>query len=102
MMHDGESADQRDRHGDQGNDRGSPGLEENDDHDDYQDDGFDQGVQHGLNRAAHEYRGIVGDVVVDALRKALLQLRHFGAHGVGDVDVIAAGPLEYRDGHRGP
>src|ERR1700730_5913107 len=99
-MHDGKGADQRDRHGDQGNDRGPPGLEKHDDHDDDQHYGFDQGVHDGVNGTAHEHGGIIGDVVVDAFRKTLLELSHLGAHGVGDGDGIAAGALEYRDRHR--
>src|SRR5229473_3333083 len=96
-MHDGKGADQRDRYGDQGNDRGPPGLEK---HDDHQGDGFDQSVHDGVDRTAHEHGGIIGDVVVDAFRKALLELHHFGAYGVGYGDGIAARTLEYRDGHR--
>src|ERR1700737_4978754 len=99
-MHDGKGAYQRDRHGDQRNDRGPPGLEKHDDHDDHQHDGLDQSVHDGMDRTAHEHGGIIGDVVVDAFRKTLLQLHHFGAHGVGYGNGIAAGTLEYRDGHR--
>src|SRR5260370_5443199 len=99
-MHDGNGGDQRDGHGDQGNDGGAPGLEKHDDHDDHQGDGFDQSVHDGVDRTAHEHGGIIGDVVVDAFRKALLELHHLGAYGVGHGDGIAARTLEYRDGHR--
>src|SRR5665213_1985838 len=98
-MHDRKSANQRNRHGNQWNDRGSPGLQENDHHDDDQHDGLDQSVHHGMDRAAHEHGGIVGHVVVDALGKAFLELRHLGANGIGYGDGIAAGALEYGNSH---
>jgi len=53
-------------------------------------------VHDGVDRTAHEHGGIIGDVVVDAFRKALLELHHFGAYGVGYGDGIAARTLEYR------
>src|SRR5229473_395453 len=62
--------------------------------------GADQSVHDGVDRTAHEHGRIIGDVVVDALWKTLLELLHLGAYGVGYGDGIAAGTLENRDGHR--
>ena len=75
-----EGADDRDRHGDQRNDRGAPGLQEQDDHQHDQRDGFEQGVHHRLDRLAHEHRRVVDDPVVHALREILLELLHGLAH----------------------
>jgi hypothetical protein len=51
-MHHREGADERDRHGDQRNDRGAPGLQEQHDHQHDQGDGFEQRVDDGLDRAS--------------------------------------------------
>ncbi len=100
QVHHREGADQRHRHGGQRNDRGAPGLQEQDHHQHHQHDGFEQRVHHCLDGAAHEDGRVVDDLVIHALGEALLELGHALAHQVRDGDGIGARPLEDRDGHR--
>ena len=98
-VHDREGADQRYRHGSQGDDRGAPGLQEQHDHQHHQHHGFEQGVHHRLDGAADEDGRVIHHFVVHALREGLLQLGHAPAYRVGNLDGIGARALEHRDGH---
>ena len=59
-MH-GERADDRHRHRQQRNDRGAPGLQEQDHHQHHQHHRFEQRVHHRLDRGADELRRVVDD-----------------------------------------
>ena len=61
QIHDREGADDGDRHRQQRNDRGAPGLQEQDHDEDDQRDRFQQRVHHGLDRVAHEHGRVVDD-----------------------------------------
>ncbi len=100
-MHHRERADERHGHGRERNHRRAPGLQEQHDHEHDEQQRFEQRVHDGVDRLAHEHRRVVDDVVVDALRKVLRELRHLRAHLVRDVDRVAAGPLIDRDRGRG-
>ncbi|MCY1223649.1 hypothetical protein D9M72_357850 [compost metagenome] len=100
QVHHCEGADQRYRHGRQRDDRGTPGLQEQDHHQHHQHDGFEQGVDHRFDGAAHEDCRVIDDFVVHALGELLLQLGHAGAHRIGDVDGVGAGALEDRNRDR--
>ena len=99
-VHDREGADERHGYGDQGNDGGTPGLQKDNDDQHHQQNGLEQRVHHGVDGTAHEDRGVIDDLVVDALRKIVFQLLHFRAHELRDRDRIAAGPLKNRNGRR--
>ena len=70
-----EGADHRHRHGEQRNDRGAPGLQEQDDDQHHERDRFEQRVHHRFDRGAHELRRVVDDLVVDAIGHCLLDAR---------------------------
>ena len=74
QMHDGEGADYGDRHRNERNDRGAPGLQEQHHHDHHQHDGIEQRVHDGLDGRAHELRGVIRDFVGHALGHVLLDL----------------------------
>ena len=95
-----EGADDRDRHGDQGNDRRAPCLQEQNDDQHHEGDSFQQGVDHGFDRSADEPRRIVGDAIIDALRHVLLDLLHDRVDFVGDRERVGAGCLEDADADR--
>ena len=59
----GEGADQRHRDGDDGDDRGAPGLQEQDDHHHDEDDCLEHGLDHGLDGLRDEDGRVVDDVV---------------------------------------
>ncbi|MNS26849.1 hypothetical protein D3C72_587850 [compost metagenome] len=99
-MHHGEGTDQRYRHGHQRDDRGTPGLQEQDDDQHHQHQRFEQGVHHGFDGTTDEHGRVIDDAVVHALGEVLLQLGHLRPHFVGDLDGVGAWALEDRDGHR--
>ncbi|MNM62589.1 hypothetical protein D3C81_739270 [compost metagenome] len=100
QVHHGKGTDQRHRYGDQWNDRGAPGLQEQDHHQHHQDQRFEQRMDHRFDRAAHEDGRVVDDLVVHAFREALLQLGHLRPHLIGNVDGIGTRALEDRHRHR--
>ena len=68
-QHHGERADQRYRHGDQRDQGGAEVAEEQEDDDDDEDERLEQRVHDLLDAFLDEGRGVVGDLVVDALRE---------------------------------
>ncbi|MNS52390.1 hypothetical protein D3C72_851030 [compost metagenome] len=100
QMHHGKGTDQRYRHSDQWNDRGAPGLQEQDHHQHHEDQRFEEGVNHRLDGAAHEDRRVIDDAEVHAFGEVLLQFGHFRPHFVGDFDGVGTRTLEDRDRHR--
>ena len=68
-----------DRHGDQRQDHGPPVLQEHQHDEADQRHGLQQRLDHVHDRFADERRRVVGDVVVDAVGKARLQLFHLAA-----------------------
>ena len=64
-----------------GNDGRAPVLQEQQHHDGDEDDGVAQRLEDLADRLLDDGRGVVDDVVVDALREdAVAQLLHLGAH----------------------
>ncbi|MCY1266828.1 hypothetical protein D9M70_152530 [compost metagenome] len=99
-MHHGKGTDQRYRHSDKRNDRGAPGLQEQDHHEYHEDQCFEEGVNHRFDGAAHEDRRVIDDAEVHAFGEVLLQFGHFRPHFVGDFDGVGTRTLEDRDRHR--
>ncbi len=95
--HHEERADQRDRDGDDGDDRGAPGLQEQDDDDHHQHDRLEQRPDHLVDRLLDEPRRVVGDAIAQPRREALGQLIHRRADGGGGRERVRAGPLKYPD-----
>ena len=89
--------DDRDRHGEQRDDRGAPGLQEEDDDKHHQQHGDDQRLDHLLDRRLHEARRVVDDVVAHARREVVLELLHLRAHGVRERERVRARRLENGD-----
>ena len=71
-------ADERNRNGDGGNDGGAPIEQEQKDDRDDDNDGCGQRDEHFANRFAHSRRGVEGDCVFKAGRKALRELLQRG------------------------
>ena len=92
--HDGEGADDGHGHGDQ-RDEGRPPVLQEDQHDHgHQAHRLQQRLHDVDDRLADERRGVVGDLVVDAVREARLQLLHLGPDPVGHVQRVGAGELK--------
>ena len=73
--------------------RRPPALEEDQYDDRHEADRFEQRVDHVPDRVADVRRGVVGDLVVHAVREALLQLLHLLPHPVADVQGVGAREL---------
>ena len=89
----------RDRHVDHRQDHGPPVLQEHQDHETDQEHRVTQGIEDLVDRLADIGRRVVGDVVVDIVRKACLELLHLGSHPVGDVECVGAGELVDGEAH---
>ena len=63
-------------------------------------DGFEQGVQHGLDRLAHELCRVIDDPVVEPCRKILLELVHRLAHVGRELQSVGIRGLEDRNRDR--
>ena len=98
--HDGERADDGDRHGDQRDERRPPGLQEDQHDDGHEDDRVAQRLEDLVDRLVDERRRVVDDRVVDVGREAALQLVHPRANRVGRVEGVGAGQLEDAPGRR--
>ncbi len=95
-----EGTHDRHRHGDQRNDRGTPGLQEQDHHQHHQGDRLEQRGDHGLDRIAHEDGGVIHRFVLHARRELLGQLIHGVDDRVADFQRVRAGGLEDTDTDR--
>ncbi|MNZ77189.1 hypothetical protein D3C78_957180 [compost metagenome] len=100
QVHHREGPDQRHRYSQQRDDRGAPGLQEQDHHQHHQHQRFEQGVHHRFDGAAHEDGRVIDDAVVHAFREVFLQLGHLRPHFVRDLDGVGTGALEDRNSHR--
>ena len=96
--HDGERADQRHRDGEDGNDRGPPGLQEQDHHEHDQDQRLEQRLDHRIDRGLDELGRVVDDGIVDAAREDLLETLHLRLDALGGRKRVGARALE--DGKR--
>ena len=97
QRHGGESADDGHRHGDQGDQRRTPVLQEHQHHHGHQQHGVAESVENLVDRLADVGRGVVVDVVLDPLGKSLAKLLHLGLHALGRVQGVGAGQLEDAD-----
>ena len=100
-VHQREGADQRDRNGDERDQRRPYRAKE--DEDDEHDEGHrldDRGVDR-LDRAIDEDRGVVGNREPHAVGQVGLDLRQRGANAVRDVERIGRRLLDDADRHRG-
>ena len=93
----GEHAHQRDRHGEERNQRRAPALQEDEHHQHHQADGLEQRDENLLDARLHGRGGIEGDFVVHAGRKTLLEILHRRAHGGGNIQRVGTGKLKGRD-----
>ena len=69
-------------------------------HQGHQDDRVAERVEDLVDRFADEGRGVVNDLVVDAVGKAALELLHLGVDAVGRVQGVGAGKLVDRQAPR--
>ena len=99
QLHHEEGTDQGDRHGDDGDQRGAPIAQEEEDHQCHQDEGIAQGVQHLFDGCIEECAHIVTHLVVDTgwheLGLLLQLLLHLCDHLTG---VAAQGLLQHDGG----
>ena len=100
QIHHGEGADDRNRNGDQRNDRRAPCLQEDDDDEYDQRHRFQQRMHHGLDRGANELGRIVDDTEIDAVRHVLLDLRHDRANVVGNFERVRPRRLKHANADR--
>ena len=97
-MHHCKGADERNGHRCQRNDRGPPGLEEEQHDNDNEDHGFQQGVDHGVDGFFHENGRVIGDGEIYTLGKFLFQLGHPLPDVLGDRQCIRPGKLKHAHG----
>ncbi|MND68072.1 hypothetical protein D3C80_595100 [compost metagenome] len=99
-MHHGKGTDQRNRHRHQRNDRGAPGLQEQDHHQHHQAHRFQQRGDHRLDGCGDELGRVEDDAVVHAFGHVLLQLGHHLAHFVADGHGVGARRLQHEQRRR--
>ena len=90
-QHDGEGADQGNRHGDDRDDRGAEVAEKDEDDDADQDEGLEEGMDHRLDRRFDEHRGVVHDVVGDILGQQRIEFLQRLADALGRGERVGAG-----------
>ncbi len=88
QQHAGKGADQGHRHSDTGDQGGAEILQEEVNHHEHQHHGFKQGMHYLLNGEFYELGGVIGDLILDILRKPGLQLRHGGVYGIRHGDGV--------------
>ena len=93
--HHGKGADDGHGHGRQGNQDRPPILQEHQDHDADQQGRLEQRLENVPHRLAHEWRRVVGDLVVDALGEPLAQFGRFRLNLGGDVQGVGSGKLKH-------
>ena len=99
---DEEGPDQRHRHREGRDQRGSQVPEEHVDHERHQDERLEQGVQHLLDRGVQELGDVVGEFVVHPGReRLLLDLLEFRLDRLDHLGGVGAGGLLEDDGRRG-
>ncbi len=96
-LHRGEGANQRNRNGDQRDERRAPALEKDEDDENDESDRFEERLLHFMNRLAHRGRRVVLDFVIEPGWKALLEFSHLRAHRVGGRKRVRTGTLEDAD-----
>ena len=94
---DDEGADQRDRHGQQRNERGAPALQEDEDDDHDQAERFQQREDDLMDAGGDGLGGVERDVVGDAGGEGCGELLHARVDGRGGLDGVRSGQLV--DGH---
>ncbi len=95
-----ERSHHRNRHGQQRNDRCTPGLQEQDYHQHHQHNRFKQRLHHGTDRVTHEHGWIVRCRPLHIVREAGGQFGHLVTHGVRQVDGVGPRCLEDTDADR--
>src|SRR5690349_13302810 len=96
-VHHAESANQRKRHGDAGDDGGPDVSQEGEDHENDQDDGNDQRNFDVVNRSANGGRAVHGNVQMQRRRDGGAKQRQQGHDAIDGFDHVGAGLAE--DGH---
>ncbi len=92
--------DHRNRHRQQRNNRGAPGLQKQDHDQHHQGDRFQQRMHHRADGVAHEHGRVVRRGPLHVVREARRQLGHFSAHRVREIDGVGARRLENTDADR--
>ena len=98
--HEKECADQQHRNRNDGNDGGTPRLQEKNDHQNDEDDRLADGQFNRIHRLLNELRGIVDDVVFQARRKSLGHLIHCVLDRFCGRQRVRPRPLEYPERNR--
>ncbi len=93
-------ADQRHGNGDDGNDRGAPGLQEQDHHQDDQSDRLENRLDDLADGLGDELGRVIDDVVAQALRKRRRQIHHRRLDVLRRFQRVGARPLEDEERHR--
>ncbi len=101
-IHRPERADQRDRHGDGGDERRPAVAQEDEDHEDDQRHGDQQRALDIMQRGADRRRAVIGDGDVDVARDRRLELGQQRLDAVDGVDDVGAGLAEQDHQHRAP
>ena len=100
QVHHGEGADERNRNGDAGNERGARAAQKHEDHQDDQANGSDQRLLNGADRSADGGGAVENDGGVDALRQHCLEKRQLRFDAVDGLNDVGAGLAEDDDEDR--
>ena len=100
QVHDRKGADDRHRHGHQGNQRRAPVAQEHHHHDHHQQDRFHQRDGHRLQRSAHKHGGVIGNPRHQPFREVGLQALHGVAHRLRHIEGVGPRALDDLQGHR--
>ena len=98
--HDGECAHDRHGHGHEGNQSGSPILQEHQHDQRHQDNRIEQRLANLGYRLLNERSGVINNAIADSGRELGLELFHAGFDGVGDFEGVRTGQLVDRQRHR--
>ena len=89
-QHAGERADDRDGYGQKRDQRGPPGLEENEHDQQHEHDRFEKGVDHLIDRRHDEFSGVVRDAVVHPRREPAGRVVECLAHALNRAQRVGA------------
>ena len=100
QLYESKCPDERNRSGDEVNDRGSPVAEKNEDHQDDEQDRRTNRKNHVADGFADGIGGVEGDLIFHAGRKALGEAIEFGDASLMNVESVGGGELSDGDADR--
>jgi len=101
QIHNEESADQRYRNHDAGNQRNTPVAQKKEDNNDNQDESYVNGFFHFADRGTDEFGVIESVRILHVFREVLLHLLHAFIYRIGYLYMVGTRLGDYNDSHHG-